>query len=68
MKEKELKYRILKIINCGKFFDKDSWVCGDFLEMETDEEGRSFGKCYFCEKCHKKADEIINLLKEQKWT
>jgi len=59
--EQEIEYRILKIIACGKPFDNNNWICGDFLEKETDEEGISLGECYFCDECHKKAKEIMKL-------
>lgn len=57
---KEIEYKILEIISCGEPFS--SWVCGDFLEHEIDEDGRSLGKCYFCDECHKKAGEILSIL------
>lgn len=58
----EAERMILNIISCGKLFDDDSWVCGDFLEQEVDKEGRSLGQCHFCEECHKKAEAIIEIV------
>jgi len=62
---KEIERKILSIISCGKLFDKDIWICGDFLGEDRDEDGRSFGRHYYCEKCHKKADEILELIKQK---
>ena len=61
--EKEIIRKILSIISCGEPFS--GWVCGDFLEEDRDEDGRSFGRCYYCEECHKKADEILELIKQK---
>jgi len=63
--EEEIIRKILSIISCGKLFDNDNWICGDFLEEDRDEDGRSFGRCYYCEECHKKADEILELIKQK---
>ena len=64
----EIKRKILSIIACGKLFggvNNSDWVCGDFLEEETDEYGRSIGRCYYCETCHKKTEKIIELLENK---
>jgi len=63
--EKELEREILKIISCGEPFGDSNWVCGDFLQEDIDEDGRSLGRCYYCDDCHKKADEIIKKAKEE---
>ena len=43
---------------CGKPINGDlenpDWFCGDFLEHNIDEEGRSLGRRYFCDECNKK--------------
>ncbi|HEY0089713.1 MAG TPA: hypothetical protein VGB37_12775 [Candidatus Lokiarchaeia archaeon] len=67
-KIQEIEYRILKIIACGKFFggqNNSDWICGDFLEKETDEEGIPLGECYFCSDCHKKSEEILKLWEQR---
>ena len=56
---KIIERKILSIITCGRHFggnDNNSWICGDFLE-----EGIDLGRCYYCENCYKKAEEIIKL-------
>ena len=42
---------------CGKPFggeNNNAWICGDFLDEDRDEEGRSFGARYFCDECNSK--------------
>ena len=68
--EKQIERKILSIIACGNNFggkDNNSWTCGDFLEEETDEEGRSLGRCYYCENCHRKTDTYMGRTRWKKY-
>jgi hypothetical protein len=53
----DVKEFIKRNIGCGMPINRDiknpDWSCGDFLEENVDEEGRSLGKRYFCDRCNK---------------
>ena len=37
-------------------WDEPDWICGDYFSYGTMEDGKEYGKCYYCEECNKNAN------------
>ena len=57
----DVKEFIKRNIGCG--IDIGGWHCGEHFGIEVDEDGRSLGRTYYCDRCKKLIKESGNKLK-----